>query len=67
MDFTSFSVRVWKQQLEIIVKAAKKLGARKTWLTHGEPAAAQSLQAAIREKFHWDVAAARYLDTVEVG
>jgi len=40
---------------------------RKTWLTHGEPAAAQALQAAIREKFHWDVAIARYLDTVEVG
>jgi metallo-beta-lactamase family protein len=39
----------------------------KTWLTHGEPAAAQSLQAAIKAKFHWDVAAARYLDTVEVG
>ena len=28
MDFTSFSVRVWKQQLEIIVKAAKKLGTK---------------------------------------
>jgi metallo-beta-lactamase family protein len=40
---------------------------RKTWLTHGEPAAAQSLQAAIKEKFQWDVAVARYLDTVEVG
>jgi len=40
---------------------------RKTWLTHGEPAAAQSLQAAIKEKFHWDVALARYLDTVDVS
>ena len=40
---------------------------RKTWLTHGEPAAAQSLQAAIKEKFHWDVAVARYLDTVELS
>jgi metallo-beta-lactamase family protein len=40
---------------------------KKTWLTHGEPAAAQALQAAIKEKFQWDVAVARYLDTVELG
>ena len=40
---------------------------RKTWLTHGEPAAAQSLQAAIKEKFGWDVSVARYLDAVEIG
>jgi Predicted exonuclease of the beta-lactamase fold involved in RNA processing len=40
---------------------------RKTWLTHGEPAAAQSLQAAIKEKFRWDVGVARYFDTVELG
>ena len=39
----------------------------KTWLTHGEPAAAQSLQAAIKEKFRWDVSVARYLETVELG
>jgi metallo-beta-lactamase family protein len=38
-----------------------------TYLVHGEPAAAQSLQAAIQEKFHWKVAAARYLDTVELA
>jgi hypothetical protein len=36
-------------------------------LTHGEPAAAQALQSAIKEKFQWDVAVARYLDTVELG
>ena len=40
---------------------------KKTWLTHGEPAAAQSLQAAIKEKFQWNVAVARYLDSVELG
>ena len=40
---------------------------KKTWLTHGEPAAAQALQAAIKEKFNWEVAVARYLDTVELG
>jgi metallo-beta-lactamase family protein len=40
---------------------------KKTWLTHGEPVAAQALQAAIRDKFHWDVAVARYLDTVDLS
>jgi metallo-beta-lactamase family protein len=40
---------------------------KKTWLTHGEPGAAQALQAAIKDKFHWDVAVARYLDTVDLG
>ena len=40
---------------------------RQTYLTHGEPAAAQALQAAIQENFHWKAAVARYLDTVELG
>jgi metallo-beta-lactamase family protein len=40
---------------------------KKTWLTHGEPAAALALQAAIKEKFQWDVSVARYLDTVDLG
>jgi metallo-beta-lactamase family protein len=40
---------------------------QKTWLTHGEPAAAQALQAAIKDKFRWDVEVARYLDTVDLG
>jgi len=35
------------------------------YLTHGEPAAAQSLQQAITEKFRWRAAVARYLDTVD--
>jgi len=39
---------------------------KKSWLTHGEPSAAQALQAAIKEKFSWDVLVARYLDTVEL-
>ena len=37
---------------------------KQTYLTHGEPAAAQSLQSAIREKFKWNVSVARYLETV---
>jgi metallo-beta-lactamase family protein len=40
---------------------------RQTYLVHGEPAAAQSLQGAIQEKFKWKAAVARYLDTVPLG
>ena len=40
---------------------------KQTYLTHGEPAAAQALQAAIQQKFQWKAAVARYLDTVPVG
>jgi metallo-beta-lactamase family protein len=36
-----------------------------TYLTHGEPLAAQSLQKAITAKFSWKASVARYLDTVE--
>jgi metallo-beta-lactamase family protein len=37
------------------------------YLTHGEPEAAQALHAAIQEKFQWNAAVARYLDTVSLG
>jgi metallo-beta-lactamase family protein len=40
---------------------------KQTYLTHGEPVAAQALQAAIQQKFQWKVAVARYLDTVPIG
>lgn len=40
---------------------------KQTYLTHGEPAAAQALQAAISEKCKWKASVARYLDTVPVG
>jgi metallo-beta-lactamase family protein len=40
---------------------------KQTYLTHGEPIAAQALQAAIQQKFQWKAAVARYLDTVPVG
>ena len=40
---------------------------KQTYLTHGEPAAAQALQAAIQQKFSWKAAVARYLDTVPLG
>jgi metallo-beta-lactamase family protein len=40
---------------------------KQTYLTHGEPQAAQALQASIQEKFQWKAAVARYLDTVPLG
>jgi metallo-beta-lactamase family protein len=40
---------------------------RQTYLTHGEPAAAEALQAAIQGKFQWKAAVARYLDAVTIG
>jgi metallo-beta-lactamase family protein len=39
---------------------------KQVYLTHGEPAAAQSLQQAIVLNFKWNAAVARYLDTVEI-
>jgi len=40
---------------------------RQIYLTHGEPAAAQALQATVAEKLQWKAAVARYLDTVPLG
>jgi metallo-beta-lactamase family protein len=40
---------------------------KQTYLTHGEPAAAQALQRAILDRSQWKAAVARYLDTVELG
>jgi metallo-beta-lactamase family protein len=40
---------------------------KQTYLTHGEPVAAQALQLAIQQKFQWKAAVARYLDTVPIG
>jgi len=39
---------------------------KQTYLVHGEPSAAQSLQSSIQEKFKWKVSVARYLDTVDL-
>jgi metallo-beta-lactamase family protein len=40
---------------------------KQTYLVHGEPSAAQSLQASIRENFKWNVSVARYLDTIDLS
>ncbi len=39
---------------------------KQTYLTHGEPVAARSLQQSIAAEFTWPAAVARYLDTVEI-
>jgi metallo-beta-lactamase family protein len=40
---------------------------KQTYLTHGEPAAAQALQSAITGNLHWKADVAKYLQTVELG
>jgi len=40
---------------------------KRTFLTHGEPSAAQGLQSAIQQKFAWKAAVARHLDTVDLA
>ena len=40
---------------------------KQTYLVHGEPSAAQSLQSAIRDNFKWSVSVARYLDTIDIS
>ena len=39
---------------------------KRTYLTHGEPSAAQALQSLIQQKFRWNAAVARYLDTIDL-
>src|SRR5258708_39871337 len=66
VEMGQFSAHAGKSEL-LRWLAALPAPPRQTYLTHGEPAAAQSLQQAIQEKFHWKVAAAKYLDTVDLG
>jgi len=39
---------------------------KRTYLTHGEPSAAQALQSLIQQKFRWNASVARYLDTIDL-
>jgi len=66
VEMGQFSAHAGKSEL-LRWLAALPAPPKQTYLTHGEPAAAQSLQQAIQEKFHWKVAVARYLDTVDLG
>ncbi|MGB4813355.1 MAG: MBL fold metallo-hydrolase [Methylophilaceae bacterium] len=40
---------------------------KKTYLTHGEPVAADAMRVHIEEQLHWNVAVAEYLETVELS
>ncbi|HKM84330.1 MAG TPA: MBL fold metallo-hydrolase [Candidatus Acidoferrum sp.] len=61
-----FSAHAGKSEL-LRWLTALQVPPKQVYLTHGEPAAAQSLQQAITEKFRWKASVARYLDTVEAG
>src|SRR5579863_5844012 len=40
---------------------------RQIYLTHGEPQASEALKSKIQASYHWNVAVAKYLQTVELG
>jgi len=66
VEMGQFSAHAGKSEL-LRWLAALPAPPKQTYLTHGEPAAAQSLQQAIQDKFHWKAAVAKYLDTVDLG
>jgi metallo-beta-lactamase family protein len=66
VEMGQFSAHAGKSEL-LRWLTALQVPPKQVYLTHGEPAAAQSLQQAIAEKFRWKAAVARYLDTVEAG
>jgi metallo-beta-lactamase family protein len=65
VEMGQFSAHAGKSEL-LRWLTGLQVGPKQVYLTHGEPAAAQSLQQAITEKFQWKAAVARYLDTVEI-
>lgn len=66
VEMGQFSAHAGKSEL-LRWLTALQVPPKQVYLTHGEPAAAQSLQQAIIEKFQWKASVARYLDTIEVG
>ena len=65
IELGQFSAHAGKSELLRWLSALQS-PPKQTWLTHGEPAAAQSLQAAIKQQLRWNVAVARYQETVEL-
>lgn len=65
VEMGQFSAHAGKSEL-LRWLAALPQAPKQTYLTHGEPQAAQALQAAIQEKFKWKAAVARHLDTIPV-
>jgi metallo-beta-lactamase family protein len=66
VEMGQFSAHAGKSEL-LCWLTALPAPPRQTYLTHGEPAAAEALQAAIQGKFQWKAAVARYLDAVTIG
>ena len=66
VEMGQFSAHAGKSEL-LRWLTALQVPPKQVYLTHGEPAAAQSLQQAVTEKFRWKASVARYLDTVEAG
>jgi metallo-beta-lactamase family protein len=66
VELGQFSAHAGKSEL-LRWLTALPAAPKQTYLTHGEPVAAQALQAAIQQKFQWKAAVARYLDTVPIG
>jgi metallo-beta-lactamase family protein len=66
VEFGQFSAHAGKSEL---LRWLTGLPAppKQTYLVHGEPSAAQSLQSAMRDKFKWNVSVARYLDTIDLS
>ena len=63
VEMGQFSAHAGKSEL-LRWLAALPAPPKQTYLTHGEPAAAQALQGAMQKSFGWNAAVARYLDTV---
>jgi len=66
VELGQFSAHAGKSEL-LRWAAGFQTPPRKVWLTHGEPAAALSLQAAMKSQFGWNVAVAKYLETAELS
>jgi metallo-beta-lactamase family protein len=66
VELGQFSAHAGKSEL-LRWLTALPASPKQTYLTHGEPAAAQSFQQAIQEKFRWKAAVAKYMDTVDLG
>ena len=66
VEMGQFSAHAGKSELMRWLTALQ-VPPKQVYLTHGEPAAAQSLQQAITEKFRWKASVARYLDAIAVG
>jgi len=66
IEMGQFSAHAGKSELLRWLSALQS-PPKQTWLTHGEPAAAQSLQSAIKQQLRWNVAVARYQETVELA